>query len=288
MKKICFFGDWGESSSSLLKRYSKQTPNNSGRWENIIGVDNALEADYFVIMDGPSPQELPYPSMDKVIYFQREPINIRSHPWIHEDYEGVFYNGSYKNCHNVTTWWIDKDFNELVNLKKPTITKKLSTVTSGKYSQDRYKQRVDLIKRLTDKFKEIDVYGRGINNYIDNSVYKGELNYSGNCKFKGHYGYDYSLILENTIVPNSWTEKPADALLSWSFPIYGGDTNFNQYFPQGSFYKLEDNLQNQNINDIIELINKPINMTLLEEARNNVLFKWNIWPTIKRIIDEKS
>ena len=287
MKKICFFGDWGESSTSLLKRYSRQTPNNSGKWEDIIGVDNPFEADYYIIMDGPSMQEFPHPPMDKVIYFQREPINIRE-PWIHEDYPNVFYNGSYKNCHNVVTWWINKDFDELVNLKPSLNNKKISTVTSGKYSQPCYIQRVNFLKEFSNKFKKIDVYGKGIDKFIDDSVYKGVLDYNGNCKFKGHYGYDYSLIFENTTLKNSWTEKPADALLSWSFPIYHGCINFNDYFPKGSYYQLENNLQNQNIEDIIKLINKPVDLKLLEEARNNVLFKWNLWPTIKRIIDENN
>ena len=287
IKKICFFGNWGESSSVLLKRYSRQTPNNSGVWENIVGTDNHLDADYYIIMDSPSQQELPNPQMDKVIYFQREPVNIKE-PWIHEDFDKVFYNGSYKNCHNVVTWWIGKDFNELVNLKPPTESKKLSTVTSGKYSQNCYTQRVNFLKRLTNNFKDIDVYGRGIDNYIDSSICKGSLDYDKNCKFKGHYGYDYSLVLENTTLKNSWTEKPADSLLSWSYPIYHGCTNFKDYFPEGGFLQLKNNLEDQNIDDIIELINKPVDMDLLVESRNNVLFKWNIWPTIKKIIDERN
>lgn len=285
-KKICFFGDWGESSSALLKRYSRQTPNNSGVWEDIVGTDNYLDADYHIIMDAPSQQGLQQITMDKVIYLQREPINIRS-PWIHEDSTDVFYNGSYKNCHNVVTWWINKDFNDLVNLKKPTKSKKVSTVTSGKYSQDCYVQRVNFIKRLTDSFKDIDVYGRGIGEYIDSSVYKGSLDYDKNCKFNGLYGYNYSLVFENTTLKNSFTEKAPDSLLSWSCPIYHGCNNFKDYFPEGGFHQLKNNLEEQNIDDIIELINKPVDMDLLEESRNNVLFKWNIWPTIKKIIDER-
>ena len=31
MKKIFFINNWGESNEELLKRYSKQTPNNSGK-----------------------------------------------------------------------------------------------------------------------------------------------------------------------------------------------------------------------------------------------------------------
>ena len=42
-KKVMFVGTWGESPVDMLKRYSNQTPNNSGVWKDIQGVSNQSE-----------------------------------------------------------------------------------------------------------------------------------------------------------------------------------------------------------------------------------------------------
>ena len=287
MKKIMFIGNWGESSHDMLKRYSNQTPDNSGVWEDVHGTSDMSESDYYVIMDDVDDEISDILDWSKVIYFQREPDTVKPH-WLGHDFpENIFFNGTYRHFYNVPTWWINIPFNDLVKLPYPNKNKKISTVTSGRSEViERYK-RLDFLKRFVGEYKDIDIYGRGIKNVVGD-CWKGELNYNGNCKFKGHIDYEYSIVLENVMYPNSWTEKPCDSILSWAFPIYSGANNYGKYFPSESFYKIDTT--HSNISDIIEFISEPpskIQIEALEEARNLLLYKWNIWPAIKRIIDEK-
>ena len=49
-------------------------------------------------------------------------------------------------------------------------------------------------------------------------------------KFDALIGYKYHLALENSVIPDYWTEKLADSLLAWCKPIYYGCPNINDYF----------------------------------------------------------
>jgi len=287
MTKVIFYGFWGETTTEMLGRYSIQTPGCSGIWEDIQGVDNPDEADYFIIMDGAPSYVWDELDWSKVIFLQREPEYIRPLTLNHNFPDNIFYDGTWKNHCQAQTWWTNVSFDDLVNLPYPTKTKKISTVTSGKDNLEVYRNRTNFLKDFCNKYRDIDVYGRGTANIAGES-YKGELNYNGNCKFKGHIDYEYSIVLENILDPNTWTEKPCDSYLAWSLPIYSGASNFSKYFPEESFHKIDTT--NYNIDDLIEFISEPpnrIQIEALKEARNSLLYKWNIWPTIKNIIKNR-
>ena len=52
--------------------------------------------------------------------------------------------------------------------------------------------------------------------------------------------YRYSLVIENTKIPNYVTEKFTDAILRGAVPIYYGAPNIGELFPEGSFIRLEE------------------------------------------------
>lgn len=306
MKKIIFLDNWGEAPSTLLSRYSNQTPDNSGEWGNIKGVSNINEADYYIIMDGTSPQLAESLDWGRVIYFQREPPSILPPFLGHQFPRNIFFKGTYEHSHRVATWWIDKSFNELEQLPYPTKAKKISSVTSGKKITREHAKRIDFLNEFIDKYPPIEVWGRGTGAVLRNTkAYKGEIE-TEKCKFNGLIDYEYSLALENTLSPNSWTEKPCDAFLCWSIPIYSGASNFGDFFPPDSFHQIDISAVDPSqprplgilagelkkaIAEIIEYISTPVSdkqIEALKEARNDLLFKWNIWPTIDKIIKEKS
>jgi hypothetical protein len=285
-KKVMFAGTWGESPVDMLKRYSNQTPNNSGVWKDIQGVSNQGEADYIVALDGFSNSEISSVDWSKIIYLQREPNTIRPHFMGHSFPPDIFFEGTMDAIHPIQTWWINMPFDDLCKLSYPKKTKKISTITSGKSSMIEYVERLQFLKDFCDTYGDIDVYGRGTQEVVPR-FWRGELNYDGKCKFKGHEDYEYSLALENVHYPNSWSEKPCDSILSWALPIYSGASNFGEYFPQESFHQI--NLKNCDMEEIIEFISEPptkIQIEALREARELILYKYNIWPTIKNIIDE--
>jgi len=287
VKKVVFLNNWGESSQNLLKRYSIQTPLNSGKWKNIVGVDSIEKADYYVVMDGVGEQVLNKLNWEKIIYLQREPKNIKPPFKNHNFPNNLFFNGSYENFYNVPTWWINVPFDLLKRMPYPQKNKKISSVTSGKHGMKEYNDRIDFLKKFYNQYKNLEVYGRGTDRHLGNA-WKGELQYNNNCKLKGHLDYEYSIVLENTSEANSWTEKPADCILSWSFPIYWGDINYEKYFPKESFYKID--YETTKIEDLVNFIEQPlsnIQMESLKEARDLLLYKWNIWDALYRIINDK-
>ena len=155
------------------------------------------------------------------------------------------------------------------------------------------KEHVDrllFLDKFVSKYPSIDIFGHMHGQAMeDHPSYKGALNYDGKCKFRGLVGYEYSLVLENVLAPNTWSEKPCDALLSWALPIYSGASNFGEYIPKESFYQID--VDSVDVEDIIDYISRPPSETQIEalkEARNLLLFKWNIWPSIDKILKEKT
>jgi hypothetical protein len=285
MKKVAFVGGWGEAPAAMMKRYAQQTPGGRGVWEDVIGVETPQEADYLVVMDR-TPKDMDLDSLpwDRVIYFEREPHQA---PWMDRQFpSNMFFDGSYTKLHNVPTWWINVPFDDLVAMPYPAKTKKLSCVNSGLYSHiEEHRLRVEFLHRFTQETQAIDVWGRGIGRFIHPATYRGELNYNGNCKLRGFIDHEYALVLENVRLPNTWSEKICDPLLAWCVPIYWGASNIDYFFPKGSYHALPRELTGVTAATIAEITSQPVDVEALRQARHDLLFKWNIWPTIKRIID---
>lgn len=274
MKKIFFINNWGEDNNVLLARYSKQTPNNNGVWEDLVGTTNINEADYFIALEVPRTNTPP----DKTIFIKREPDFIR--PYNNLPYKHII---DYKTTNTGVTYWLNKTYDELLNLEYPNKSKKISCVASSKHNH-----RNDYIKRLYKTKPNIDLYGKGHDNKYYGDAYKGMLNYDGNCKFKGLIDYEFSIVMENSQQKNYWTEKLADAYLSWCIPIYWGCPNISDYFQENSYRLININSQNP-IEDINKIINTPITekeIKAIQEARMLILNEYNIWEIINKKIKE--
>jgi len=265
MFKIIFLNNWGEPYDKLLQRYSKQTPNNKGIWKNLRGVTNIKDADFYVVLGGYNKQ-LP---QDKTIFIKREP------GFISKSKQSYKYNIDWYDRHCGITWWINKTYDELKKLPYPTKSKKISCVVSSKHSH-----RNNLIKKIVKEYPNIDLYGKGHNKEFYGDSYKGVLNYDGNCKIKGLLDYEYSVVLENSSQDNYFTEKIADAYLSWCVPIYKGCPNINNFFPSNSYYLIDSE---NNMNNILD---KSVNIKELSKARDLILDEYNIWEVIHKKIQE--
>ena len=96
-----------------------------------------------------------------------------------------------------------------------------------------------------------------------------------------------TISIENSSQMNYFSEKINDCYLYWSLPIYWGCPNISDFFPEKS-YRLLD------INDpesILQIINEPISdyeIKDLKEARNLVIYKYNIWSTIENFLIQYS
>jgi len=266
MKKIIFLCNWGETPEQLLKRYSSQTPGNSGTWGNVVGVTNITEADYYIVLDGYNKML----SQDKTIFVKREPNFINPNK---QNYKNMIHWDD-TNCG--ITWWVNKTYDELKAMEYGEKTKDISCVVSSKHLH-----RANYVKSLIKS--PIELYGRGHDVRFYGENYKGPLNYDGKCKLRGLLDYRYSVVLENSQQKNYWTEKLADAYLSWCVPLYWGCPNMSDYFPENSYHLLDMNHGNP-IEQVKEIINQPIDIESLTKARNIVLDEYNIWAVIDKKI----
>lgn len=289
MKTITFFCNWGESSKSLLERYKRQTPNNSGEWGNIKGISDYKKSDFYIVLDGINRSIVESKDFkhEKIIFIKREPKHIDNGN-VNFDLKNVFASFNYppyKTGFLAATWWIEKSYNDLIK-NQPKKTKLLSAILTNKY-----KVRTSYITNLAEKI-DLDVYGKwsfGNNNsFVVNKNYFGEI--KSRCKSKGLDDYKFSIAIENKKVNNYWTEKIADCFLCNTMPIYYGADNIENYFPKESFFEIKT-LENKEVNKefIKNIIHKEITKIqkeAIEHSKHLVLNKYNIWNVISNIINE--
>lgn len=297
--KILFISDSGETIDEIIEKYKYYTPNHDNKWKEVITTSDINEADYVVVLDG-------FPGINRAlfknskiklkdlweilskkyiyhkykIFFQREPINTKKNSI---DLSSFIFKGIYKNHYHVSTWMIKIPFDDLNKLKKPEQFKSLSAIISSKKETYGQKKRLDFVREVSKLYKGIDIFGRGLENLDFGDTYKGPLNYNDYCKFKGLYEYRYSLAFENSSHENYFTEKITDCFLCWAKPIYWGCPNISDYFPEKSFTYIDIFDKNAPMK-IIEEIEKPVDYNALREARQLVLYKYNIYPSVLRII----
>lgn len=272
MNRIFFINNWGEADHLLLTRYAKQTPNNDGVWKDLVGTSNMSNADYFVALEVPRTNT----SIENTIFIKREPNYIR--PYNNLPYKHII---DYNSTNTGVTYWLNKTYDELINLGYPNKKKKISCVVSNKHTH-----RNNFIKELFKTKPKIDLYGKGHDRNYYGNTYKGVLNYDNNCKFKGLIDYEFSIVMENSQQQHYWTEKLADAYLSWCMPIYWGCPNISDYFPDNSFRLIDINSKDP-LSDINEIITKPLTEVEIEalyKARKLILDEYNIWEIINKKI----
>jgi len=267
MVKIFFISSWQKNMAGYYDIY---TPGHDGVWGSLRSCNDKRKADIFVVMQGGGGDV----DRRKTVFFQREPLAR------HGNFANALYYGSYKNHYHVCTWWVLKKFRFLESLGVPNKTKKLSAIISGKSSFPGHKARFRFIKEYSKRHR-IDWYGSGIRSNMPG--YLGPL--PGRCKFAGLARYKYSLAFENSRVNNYFTEKIVDCFLTYTKPIYWGCPNIADYFPEGSYAEVDITKDPEEVMQTInEELKKPIDYKAIREARRLVLYKYNLWPSLVRIL----
>ena len=155
---------------------------------------------------------------------------------------------------------------------------KLAIIISNKSYSEGQKKRLDFIMKLKEDLKEdLHVFGHGFNPIKD--------------KYDIHSKYKYSLVLENTITTDYWTEKLADCFLSESYPIYSGCTNISDYFDKSSFTAINIENYDESYNKIISILNSDLYNSSYESlilSKGRVANKYNLFNQIDSIISNKS
>lgn len=302
--RITFTTDWGGNIDELLDSFRYYTPGHDDKWGELQAVKDPASADYLVVLNGLPEWRSTGFSLQGIrkklrrlfgrrlnavmnhpskLYFQMEPPEIRQP---HDNPDEFLAYCSHEEHYHLANWHIRRPFNELAGLPPPSSPgnlKSLSAIVSSKRITEAQEQRIRVIEDISRKFPNTEVFGYGHSPGSFSGTYKGNLDYSESCKFRGLNGYRYSLAFENTSHTNYFTEKLIDCFLSWCKPIYWGCPNISDYFPEESLAVVD--LFDPNVADrILEEISKPVNYEALREARSLVLYKYNMWPSIEHQI----
>jgi len=273
--KIFFINGWGEEPRRLLERYKKQTPASRGVWKEIVAVENKKDADYYVALGYCNITEL---DPNKVIFVQREPKLIDNRVIVHSRAK-ILWNDQ----HCGITWWLNKTYDELKKLS-PSNKKDLSCIVSSKHHH-----RNKFISRLCENNETgLDLFGRGHDKQLLGDCYKGPISAPGNCKLGGLFPYRSTIVLENSQQKNYWTEKLADAYLSWCLPLYYGAPNIDVFFNKESFRLLDinDPLPQVSINRVLAGLEESKVLEHIKQAREDILDRYNIWEVIRKKIED--
>lgn len=277
IKVFLSLGD-GQDDAELLHRFAILTPDETvGVWKNVRGVARLEDADFMVVLQHESRQSLKMPP-EKIVYLQLEPPEV-CEPARDRGFKAycVFVNGFVM----IAAPWVFKPFNFLRDLTFTSIpkTRNLILITSAKSHLPGHRQRLQFVADICSiPGLDIDVYGRDLDPNICNGHYRGRI--EGYCKFDILSQYHYAVVIENSRHENYITEKLYDCMCCLTFPIYYGCPNADKLLPRNSFALLD-------LFTISAIVQKPPSAAMqsaMLQAKNDVLFKYNIWEQIHRAV----
>jgi hypothetical protein len=266
--------------------WEKQTPQSSGVWGNCTFLINkeVSECDFWVVYDNLLGTGTTCCPARNTILITGEPPSIR-----HYTHEYLKQFATVITCHrklrhpNVVhqqqglPWQIgwrrrgnyfisSKDYDELSAIRNFKKDRLVSVIVSSKDFTAGHRRRLKFVEHLSQYFgPKLDVYGRGIREIDD--------------KWEAIARYKYHIVLENSAVPDYWTEKLADAYLGGAFPLYYGCPNLPKYFPPTAFmqFDLKDSSSVDRIERFIEDHSYECAIGAIHHAREMVLNKYNLF-----------
>jgi hypothetical protein len=168
-----------------------------------------------------------------------------------------------------------KSYDDIKQATTPEKTKLISIITSNKNHTKGHHDRIAFVRRLKEYYgNKLDVFGRGFNPFGDKSDVLTQ--------------YKYHMAIENSQSDYYLTEKLTDCYLTNTFPIYYGCTNAEEYFPEGSFARIDINDVEGAIKTIDTLIADNTyekSTETLSVSKDKVLDEYNMFEQIARICD---
>ncbi len=274
------------SASFLESELARQTPDNSGMWEDFefmfAPTDEPLDG--WVVYDNVKTplQQLCPPG--NTLLITGEPKSFRRYRSRFTSQFAQVWTAQTAIKHRHVTYRHEAQpwhyamytsqahgeplgFNALAALGRPTKTKLLSVICSDKQTTPDQRQRILFTRYLQAELGDtIDVFGRGWHDLSD--------------KADAIWPYQYHIVLENDHSDHFMTEKICDAYLGWSYPIYFGGSEAPHRFPDGSFTAIDIYQPEQSLTIIRNLLSAATYETALPAiaaARQSVLNEHNLF-----------
>jgi hypothetical protein len=254
-----------------------------GKWDDIqFTCDEVEQCDYIVVINHPTRDiNVRCRKGGRILIIQEPPYERNNYLTSYFPYFDIIitafdrkYSSGIIHQQAALPWLIDRSYDDLVALQLNVSAKKdkLSWVTSNSNVNPGHEPRLRFLEKIKHSSLDVELFGRGIRHIDD--------------KFEGLYPYKYTLAIENYSDANYWTEKIADAYLSWTMPIYYGCTNIEDFFPENSFIKINIHEPEASIETIEKCMRDRLfekNQKALGEARELVLNKYQFFPFVSKI-----
>jgi hypothetical protein len=265
----------------------RQTPESIGIWGDyqfLINQDVA-ECDYWVIFGGLLKKEQVLCAPQNVVFLTVEPESIAQYlPRFLQQFAHVItcqrsiVHPSITYRHQGHPWFVGKTYDELMATTEIPKTKKISVITSNKTMNDGHKKRLEFCFKLKEYFgDQVDLFGRGIQDFTD--------------KWDVLAPYEYSIAIENDVVPHWMTEKLYDCFLAHTFPIYHGCPNVADYFDASAYQRIDiHDFENSRMTIEKILSDKThyqAHLPAIKTAKKQYLEHYNLFPLVTEWIESK-
>jgi len=186
-----------------------------------------------------------YHKFDKIFTFDEKLLTLPN---------SVFRNGGYevvlnKNIHKLEYPTLVDDALLEFYVDK---SKNVSFITSNKNMTYGHRFRNECVSVLQNNNSEIDLYGVGYNEI------KGKIDALKEYKF--------SIVMENGVHKNYFTEKILDCFLTGTIPIYWGCPNIDDFFDIRGFYTFNTSIE---LLEILNNLDTNVYHCKLEYAKEN-------------------
>ncbi|MDB5248367.1 MAG: hypothetical protein JWQ40_2761 [Segetibacter sp.] len=248
-------------------------------------IDNDCSVcDYWIIWGGVRKMETVSCPSSNVIYVTDEAHELRFYNQkFLQQFPTVFSvrtdlsHSNIKYIHELGIWHFPKSYDEIINPGfRREKSKVLSVVASNLTELPGHKKRFAFTNILIGHFKDdLDVFGKGINPIKDKS--------------EGILPYKYSVAIENSVIPNYFTEKIFECFLTYTMPVYFGCPNIKEFFPVESYVAIDINDYKKSIDEIEEVILNDRygkNFDAIVEAREGYLNNYYLFPALIKYLNK--
>lgn len=285
----------------LSNLFLRQTPGRRGVWQDCQFVLNqpVEKSDWWFVCHngGLRDYEETYCDPDHLVYISMEPAESSSAGFLNQFSKLVLCDRNINHPDvtylNGLTWWVGinvrhenghhfdphvrYDYDSFKSMNCPEKKNRISVICSSHSALPGHRKRLAFLDRLRRHpvSRHIDLFGGGFTPIGD--------------KWDAIAPYKYHIVLENSVVPDYWTEKLADAFLGFALPIYYGCPDIEKYFSPRAMKRIDiDDFGGAvaMIEEILERDPYEDHFDEISAARNRILDRYNIFQVMADICRE--
>ena len=284
MKIIRFdTGTWKLSQ----EEFNYYTPNNDGIIEGFKFYVNSdiKKCDYWIVR-GTIQSNFAFVRClsDQVIFLLDEAYEAAEYPELFLKQfnliigpKNVIHHSYYKHYEMYPWLFKNISFTNLLNSTIANKHKDLCIIASDATWLQGHRNRFAFVNKMLGHFKDnIDIYGRGFNSF--------------ECKYEILKNYKYSICIENSSLPDYFTEKINECYLAECMPIYYGCTNIYDYYDMDTMILIDINNFKSAIDDIENAIKSNLWEKKLDKIRlmkNKYLEKYHLPISLVNILKQR-